>query len=159
MPLCETCQSIDFVQLTQSAPRVTSHIYEDNPVGLGLFYFKFERDIRTSTDFVLYHGSLADLFTSARLCDLCRLVTPPVAKVMRNRRKREQYYDLKRCQLWACRSEDDGVLILGISKKRWNKAFVLCHILFRVDGGKHNEALALRFLFFTYTSCLCLPTR
>lgn len=156
MSLCETCRNIDFVQLERSDSGVTKRPSEDVPLGLGLFYSKFERDIRTSTDLVLYHETLEDLVASAQLCDLCRLIVSPVEKVLANRRRVGKavfyYRDLKAFQLWAARSAHDGVFIVGISRDRWNEAFVLCNMVFRVDEGKHTQHLAVPSLSFTYVS-------
>lgn len=168
MPLCETCRSIDFVQLAKLDSGVIKKLYKDKHSGLGIFFIKFEREIRTSTDFVLYHDRLEDLMASAQLCDLCRLILSPVETVLANRRTvgEDLYYhhDLASFQLWACGYKtsvegEDGVSILGISKDRWTEAFLLCSMVFRVDEGKCNEHTKLRSSSAIYASYLSVGVR
>lgn len=112
MVLCEICLRLDFATISQAGVKEFLRLDE----GPNLRYY-IARDIDLHTfrnSFLRYHDTLESLHTSAKSCDICRLVQISVETVFRKNLGLGSDYEF-----WiGGRNGSDGFEVVGFDKNR-----------------------------------------
>ncbi|KFA73094.1 hypothetical protein S40288_02745 [Stachybotrys chartarum IBT 40288] len=119
MPLCDLCLGIDFAALAEANP--TQHLRTIKTVPYKFGLYQCDSKVNPREVCVLYHESVESLKSSAKACDLCRLVLSQVEPALTSRLKAVELnlrYPVKGFQLWITNLKHfGGFNVLGIQKE------------------------------------------